>query len=191
MPNAPDFDEILGHLGPETLLSQSNVVTGWQYNLAANQWQKDMSHLWDIMMAGRQAAVLDAAYGPTDSEVRVNWVEYSASDFKTLCNTQKMRTTLYASFSLFGLISIFLVGILLSVASYVLESLSCVLHTRGYGQYEDLEWKINSTMQLQRSAYEAFGIGTWSNCTRTIPITKEDEVLGSLDILDPEHPLIC
>ncbi|KAI1128269.1 hypothetical protein F5Y10DRAFT_292179 [Nemania abortiva] len=191
MPNAPYIDEILGHLGPEALLSRSNLVTGWQYNLDENQWQKDMSHLWDIMIAGHQLALLDAVYGPTDPEILVDWVNYTAPSLKKLCNNQKMRSTSYASFSLLGLILIFLVGTLLNLMSYILEPLSSALHKRGHGRYKHLEWKMNSTLQLQRSAYEAFGMGTWTNCTRTIPITKEDEVLGNMDISDPKHPLIC
>ncbi|KAI0448296.1 hypothetical protein F5B21DRAFT_522704 [Xylaria acuta] len=191
MPNAPDIDEILGHLGPEALLSRSNLVTGWQYNLDPNQWQKDMSHLWNIMMAGYQSALLDAAYGPTDPEILVDWVKYAAPSLKKLCNNQKMRSTSYTSFSLLGLVFIFLVGTLLNLVSYVLEPLSNTLHKRGYSQYGHLEWKTNSILQLQRSAYEALGIGTWGNCTRTIPTTKVDEMLGSMDLSDPEHPLVC
>ncbi|KAI0438894.1 hypothetical protein F4803DRAFT_554594 [Xylaria telfairii] len=178
MPNAPYLQEMLGHLGSQALLSQRNLVNGWQYNLESNQWQQDMSHLWDIMMAGHQSALLDAAYGPTDPGVLMDWTHYTAPGLQKLCHKQKMRSTLYASFSLLGLVFIFLVGTLLSLASYILEPLSGILHKKGYHQYEHLEWSTNSTLQLQRSAYEALGRGTWANCTKTMPTTKEGESLS-------------
>ncbi|TGJ88130.1 hypothetical protein E0Z10_g635 [Xylaria hypoxylon] len=191
MPNSPSIDDLLTRLGPEALLSQRHLVTGWQYNLEENQWQQDMSYLWDMMMANHQSALLDAVYGPTDPEVLEGWVNYTTPNLQKLCNNQKMRSTSYASFSLLGLVFIFLVGTLLTLASYIIEPLSSVLHKKGYNQYGHLEWTTNSTLQLQRSAYEAAGRGTWANCTGTMPTTKEDEVLGSLDISNPEHPLIC
>ncbi|KAI8623922.1 hypothetical protein F5Y19DRAFT_468179 [Xylariaceae sp. FL1651] len=191
MPNAPDMGELLFHMGPKSLLSQKHLLDGFQSIIETNQWQRDISHLWDIMMAGHQSALLDAVYGPTNADALVDWVNYTVPGLEKLCNNQKMRSTLYASFSLLGIVFIFLIGALLILVSYVLEPLSSFLHKKGYNQYEHLEWTTNSTLQLQRSAYEALETGIWSNCTRTVPTTKEDALLGSLDISEPEHPFIC
>ncbi|KAH8157829.1 hypothetical protein CIB48_g10415 [Xylaria polymorpha] len=90
MPNAPYIQEMLGHLGSQALLSQRNLVNGWQYNLESNQWQQDMSHLWDIMMAGHQSALLDAAYGPTDPSVLLDWTHYTAPGLRKLCHNQQV-----------------------------------------------------------------------------------------------------
>lgn len=104
---------------------------------------------------------------------------------------QKMRSTAYGSFSLFGLIFVFAVGGSLIVTSYLLEPVAEFLYKkRGYKKYEQLEWTSNATLQLQRLAHEEAGFATWSNCTGTAPSTKADESLGSLNLTDPEHPVL-
>lgn len=102
-----------------------------------------------------------------------------------------MRTTAYASFSLFGLYFTFITGFLLVLASYLLEPIFTSLHERkGYKQHEHLEWTANSTLQLQRLAHQEVGSGTWSGCTKTVPTTKTHEMLRGLDITDLENPVI-
>lgn len=75
--------------------------------------------------------------------------------------------------------------------SYLIEPISGCLHKRkGYNKYPYLEWTANSTLQLQRLAHEELGFGTWSEGTETIPVTKPGQLLGSLDISDPKHPIL-
>ena len=53
------------------------------------------------------------------------------------------------------------------------------------------EWFSNDKLQLQRMAHEELGLGgTWSGCTgpHTIPITEKGQLLGVLDVSDPDHP---
>ncbi len=101
-----------------------------------------------------------------------------------------MRTSAYGSFSLFGLVFTFSVGSSLIVTSYLIWLIStCLYEKRGYKKYEHLEWTSNSTLQLQRLAQEESGFGTWSNCTSTAPSTKANELLGPLDITNPDHPI--
>ncbi|KAF2967835.1 hypothetical protein GQX73_g5752 [Xylaria multiplex] len=61
---------------------------------------------------------------------------------------------------------------------------------KGYKKYEHLEWTSNATLQLQRLAQEEAGFGTWSKCVETVPGTEANEVLGSLDITNPDHPVL-
>lgn len=101
-----------------------------------------------------------------------------------------MRTSAYGSFSLFGLVFTFSVSSSLIVTSYLIGLVStCLYEKRGYKKYEHLEWTSNSTLQLQRLAQEEAGFGTWSNCTSTVPSTKANELLGPLDITNPDHPI--
>lgn len=102
-----------------------------------------------------------------------------------------MRTTAYGSFSLFGLIFIFSVGGSLILSSYLLEPVTELLYRkRGYRKYQHLEWISNATLHLQRLAQEAAGFGTWHGSTDTVPSTETDELLGSLDLTDPDHPVL-
>ncbi|KAJ2991353.1 hypothetical protein NUW58_g2542 [Xylaria curta] len=161
------------------------------YLLEADQWQLDVARWWDITMAARQASFLSSAYGPNDPDIFSQRANYTTPELKKVCDSQKMRTTAYASFSLFGLIFIFSIGGTLVVTSYVLEPVSTYLYEKkGYKKYEHLEWTSNGTLQLQRLAHEEAGFGTWSNCTGTVPSAEANALLGSLDITNPDHPVL-
>ncbi|KAI0536531.1 hypothetical protein GGR58DRAFT_503168 [Xylaria digitata] len=185
------FFGILQQLGSTSLTSQKTLRGGFQGPIASNQWQSDVSHWWDISMAALQSGFLDSAYVPDNSNILVSRFNYTAPEFQKLCSNQKIRSTSYGSFSLFGLFFTLTVGLLLILVSYLLEPMFESLHKRkGYKQYAYLEWVAGATLQLQRLAHEEIGFGTWSEGTETIPMAKEGELLGSLDITDPRHPIL-
>ncbi|KAI0121480.1 hypothetical protein F4776DRAFT_665257 [Hypoxylon sp. NC0597] len=43
-------------------------------------------------------------------------------------------------------------------------------------------------MVLQRTAHEELGLGTWTHGVSSIPTTKNDVFLGTLDLTDEKHP---
>jgi hypothetical protein len=51
-----------------------------------------------------------------------------------------------------------------------------------------MEWSTNETLQQHRLAQEGSGIGTWSHCTKSVPITRPGELLAVLDLTDCSHP---
>lgn len=55
-------------------------------------------------------------------------------------------------------------------------------------RYAYAEWQAGSTLQIQRLAHEGLGLGTWSNTTGTIPVTRREDNLGTLDISNIAHP---
>ncbi len=108
-----------------------------------------------------------------------------------LTSYQKIRSTAYASLSVFGLYFTLILGLLIIMTSYLLEPLAGFLFKRKrYNRYAHLEWTTNGTLQLQRLAHEAIGFGVWSRCTNLVPATEADELLGCLDITDMEHPVL-
>ncbi|KAI0410049.1 hypothetical protein F4802DRAFT_543138 [Xylaria palmicola] len=187
----PSVTAIVAQLGPAGLTSQKTLYGGFQGPIASNQWQKDVSHWWDIVMAVCQSLMLDTVYIPDNSDMRATRFNYTSPEVQRLCNNQKMRSTAYASFSSFGLFFTLTAGLLLILVSYILEPISEWLDKRkGHNKYPYLEWATNSTLQLQRLLHEEIGFGTWSEGTETIPITKPGELLGSLDITNPRHPVL-
>ncbi|KAI0454116.1 hypothetical protein F5B21DRAFT_525186 [Xylaria acuta] len=182
---------VISFLGPRSLLSQSNLLNGFQGPIAPNQWQLDVMHWQDISLTAIQQAFLGTAFGPTDPEILRSHRSYNTTELKKLCNSQKIRSTAYASFSLFGLYFTLVLGFLVVLTSYLLEPVSSWLHKRKYHQYAHLEWITNATLQLQRLAHEEIRSGTWSECTETVPVTKANEFLGCLDITDLTHPILC
>ncbi|KAI0202402.1 hypothetical protein F4808DRAFT_421519 [Astrocystis sublimbata] len=182
---------VISLLGPRSLLSQSTLVGGFQGPIAPDQWKMDVMHWQDISLASIQQVFLTTPVGPTDPESLKAHKNYNTTELKKLCNSQKIRSTGYPSFSLFGLYIIYIPGLLLVLTSYLLEPVSRWLHKRKYRQHAHLEWTANTTLQLQRLAHEEIRVGTWTDCTDTIPATKAGELLGCLDINDLNHPILC
>lgn len=79
---------VLRTLGPMALLSQRTVLNGAQGPLPSNQWQLDISHLWNITLASLQASVVDTAVGPNDPELLRLWTNYTSPALARLCNSQ-------------------------------------------------------------------------------------------------------
>ncbi|KAI0206813.1 hypothetical protein F4808DRAFT_466756 [Astrocystis sublimbata] len=179
---------IVAHLGSSALLSQRTLSQGDQGPIPSNQWQLDVSYLWNITLAVMQASFVDTAYGPTDSDILQSWVNFTSPALTDLCSSQIIQSTAYGSFSMFGLLFTFIVGVLVVLVSYLLEPISTYLFKRGYSQYAHLEWVANGTLQLQRLAYEEQGTGAWSKCIDNIP--THDKLLRPLDITDLEHPVL-
>lgn len=78
---------ILRNLGPMALLSQKTLFNGCQGPLPSNQWQLDISHLWNITLASAQATVVDTA-STTDPELLRLWTEYTSPALTKICNSQ-------------------------------------------------------------------------------------------------------
>ncbi|KAJ2988738.1 hypothetical protein NUW58_g3827 [Xylaria curta] len=188
---AGDINGILTIMGSAALLSQRTAIQGIQTRLEPNQWQLDIAHIWNIWMAVAQRTFIDAVYRPIDPKLLAAQYNYTAPELVKLCNSQKIRSAAYGSFSVFWLLFILLVGLLLISISYLLDVASgLIAKKKGYGQYTHLEWISNATLQLQRLAHEGLGMGTWSRCVDDVPATKPGELLGLLDISDLKHPVL-
>lgn len=114
----------------------------------------------------------------------------SSIDASLTLPCQKIISTDYVPFSMFGLCFTFICGALFLLISYCIEPAVSLIHRRfGAWHYSYLEWVTNDTLQLQRLAHEAVGAGgAWSGATSTIPLTGSHEDLAVLDLLEPDHP---
>ncbi|KAI0199475.1 hypothetical protein F4808DRAFT_451421 [Astrocystis sublimbata] len=182
---------VLNQLGPTALVSQRSLAGGYQGLLPSNQWQLDVNHIWDIYLAVQRAAHLDTAFHTAADSRQSSWQNFTSPALQKLCNSQKIRSTAYGSFSVFGLVFTFSIGLLIILTSYLLEPVPKCLYRKGYKQYAHLEWTTNGTLQLQRLVQEELNLATWSRCAEDIPVAGEDELLGCLNITDLEHPTLC
>lgn len=99
---------------------------------------------------------------------------------------QKILSTDYTSFSLFGLYFTFVTGMLMIIISYSLEPIFGYFYRRqAYSGYKYLEWTTNQTLQLQRLAYQGLGSGAWSGYSDTIPTTRDAYFLADLPLSYP------
>ncbi|KAI0513189.1 hypothetical protein F5B22DRAFT_277829 [Xylaria bambusicola] len=180
------ISEVINTLGAHALTSQRNLIAGNQGPIPANQWQQDVTHWWATSLAVQQSNFIENVVGPSDARL---YPYVTPPQDSTVCSNQKIRNTAYTSFSVFGLYVLFLSGILLIIISYSIEPILSCFHRRGkYSQYKYLEWVTNESLQLHRLAHEGIGWGTWSRATEDVPITKQGQVLGCLDITEPLHP---
>lgn len=96
---------------------------------------------------------------------------------------QKILSTEYVSFSLFGLCFTYVTGTLIIIVSYILEPIyACIYRRNKYGEYTYLEWTTTETLQLQRTSYQGIGSGTWLGQTEAIPRTATGEKLANLPL---------
>lgn len=95
--------------------------------------------------------------------------------------SQKILSSDYTSFSVFGLCFIYVIGALIVGISYLLEHIQAWLYRhRNLKEYAYLEWNANETLQLQRMAYQGVGLGRWSRYADRIPITEAGDMLADL-----------
>lgn len=94
---------------------------------------------------------------------------------------QRILSSDYTSFSVFGLCFIYVIGALIIAISYLLEHIQAWLYRRrNLKEYAYLEWTANETLQLQRMAYQGVGSGHWSRYTNRIPMTEAGDMLADL-----------
>ncbi|KAK8135942.1 hypothetical protein PG984_003882 [Apiospora sp. TS-2023a] len=179
-------------LGSASLASNSLLTQGKIPSLQRNQWQLDVERWWQIVLAGFQARFVNTAQGSAVEPKRRDRME-PASDFDwSFCHNQKIRSAQHDSFSIFGLVFTYLVGLIIVIISFTIEPILWHLQGRGrYSKYAYLEWVGGTAIQLHRMAQEQLGNGHWTNCDDTIPITQPEDMLGPFDISNPEHPILA
>ncbi|KAI1745375.1 hypothetical protein F4680DRAFT_455626 [Xylaria scruposa] len=188
-----DIAPVVNKLGPLSLASQSSYDRGIQFVTSQpDQWKQDTENWFNITLASLQSIVLSVVLRPADSELKQVFLPPQNYFQKAMCNSQTIRSTGYTSFSVFGLLFTYTVGGLIIIVSVVIDPVLSFLRRRcNYQTYEQLEWETNHYLQLHRLAQEELGYGEWARCIETVPITGDDEVLGSLNIQDLDHPVIA
>ncbi|KAJ0110219.1 hypothetical protein J7T55_000651 [Diaporthe amygdali] len=174
---------LLTGLGTASLASRRDFQLGFMAQIPTNQWKLDVTHWWATELAGVQAAFVNAAHGPIDPSLFQNTGRPSNKYMESLCHNQKILSTDYTSFSLFGLYFTFALGVLIILVSYLLEPIfEYLVRRRKYEEYKYLEWTGNETLQLQRMAYQGLGSKAWSGYTDSVPKTRPGYFLADLHV---------
>ncbi|KAK8848948.1 hypothetical protein PGQ11_015428 [Apiospora arundinis] len=187
-----DLAAVIAILGSTSLASTTSIRGGSIYSIASNQWQLDVTKWWSIMLAGFQTKFVNIVQGTADLPYRPYSLK-PANDFEwDLCHNQKILSAQYASFSIFGLTTMYSLGVLIIITSFVIEPILGLLqkHNR-YSKYAFLDWEGDTAIQLQRVAQDELGYGHWSRCDETVPITEPDDLLAPFDISNASHPMLA
>ncbi|KAI2620167.1 hypothetical protein GGS26DRAFT_601766 [Hypomontagnella submonticulosa] len=182
---------IVDYLGAKSLESQSRLNSGIQWPLPNNQWHSDVKLWFMAVLSMVQSSFVDAVLSRSNTEFgKYSQPPINAQEQK-ICDNQKIRSAAHTSFSLFGLCFTFILGGLIIFTSYALEpTMSFLYKWRNYQPYAQLEWISNTNLQLHRLAHEELGLVEWSRCTKEVPTTQPDVLLASLDIINPERPVL-
>ncbi|KAL9024837.1 MAG: hypothetical protein Q9196_006223 [Gyalolechia fulgens] len=176
--------------GAKALLASDTLNRNFQVGLPNTQWMTETSSWFGISMAKLQQKIVQHATGPSFIPDSYNLINPQTAAGKTLCNNQIVRKTSgTTSFSVLGVVIILIVGTILIITSWTLDT--CVRSIRGKkksNQYKSLQWIVDEKLQLQRLAYEEAGQGHWREGASTVPLTKRNDKIGLPRNADMEHP---
>ncbi|KAF1991805.1 hypothetical protein K402DRAFT_321910, partial [Aulographum hederae CBS 113979] len=180
-------------MGIDVLIARDNMAHGIQTQLPSNQWQEEIEYWQAIALAAQQRWIVEYANGPRVAlESLDRFLSAPNGDVQQhLCQSQKVLSSDYSSFSVLGLGLTLGIGILLILLSFFLEPLASFFHRRwrhGKNGYALLEWSVNETFQLHRATHENIGSGTWKTTFKGVPVTHGRERLDALDVSDPQRP---
>lgn len=184
----------MSYLGGEALVTGKTVSSGSQIVLPEDQWQREVIHLHNTLLAKLQSMLAFYTAGPPSERLRKSGIypqPRNDQEWSIVKNT-KIRSTAHANFSVLGLCIILVVGGLILLTEALLECFYVRLTWNGRDphQYQRVEWCANGTLQLQRLAHEAAGYGPWKKCDEEIPLLAETGDLATLDLSDPKHPIL-
>ncbi|KAM7218680.1 hypothetical protein V8F06_005999 [Rhypophila decipiens] len=176
------LNHAISFLHATALQSRFSISRNTQGPLPDNQWQMEVQHMFSTLLAGVQQAFVHAANVPQAPGLDEFLVPPASEQSTYLCQNQKIRSNAYASFSLFGLLFITILGVIIILLSYLLEPIAGWFHRRGkYNDYAYYEWISNSSFQLQRLAHQGVGAGEWKGATDDVPVTRAGDKLAVLD----------
>ncbi|KAJ9641577.1 hypothetical protein H2199_005547 [Coniosporium tulheliwenetii] len=143
------------------------------------QWQTEMENIYNITMAGLQQNVVDHASAP-NIQIRPGVELHSFINPETdpldlhICASEKIRSSAYSSFNMFGLCFLVLTCALIIVVNLSLPNFVHWIQRRSHnGLVPRLAWIEDDVLQLQRIALEGRGIGPWEKKWEGVPVTAE------------------
>lgn len=189
-----DIDEgtlpgMLEEAQENALLSTQSLSSGYQgAALPDNQWQLEVTNWFAICLAFMQQTLLETVSGAGSTNPALTLQNPDTAAAKKLCQSQKIRTTRYSSFSFVGILFTYILGVAVIVISFAIEPILAFLYRRrNYKQYKLIEWTTDSTLQLHRLAHDGGNV-EWLGCMDNVPTTKTGMQLRGLDTTDSEHP---
>ncbi|CEF78782.1 unnamed protein product [Fusarium graminearum] len=156
--------------------------------LPSNQWEIEMSALFNTTLANLQYHMMEYAAGssvPTAVNITEPWDDPSADSgwaaaYKNMCYNQRTKETQGTlNFSILGLGLLFGLGFYIIVLSFILEFLMAWIQKwLGRGILRARRWERDATLQQMRLLYEIQGSGDWKGTTEDFPCTVSGEYFG-------------
>ena len=165
--------QLLGNFNKPPLLLNSYQQQLASLGLADDQWLLETSHLFALTLNTVQRYITEFATGPPSpySEYTSEWLAGNPT-FNSLCNSQIIRSPNFTSFSMLGISLIFGLGGLTICISLCMESVVGYFRRRWRrGLFQQVRWRLDGKLQLQRMAFEEAGLGIWQGGADQVPTT--------------------
>ncbi|KAM0796423.1 hypothetical protein BDR22DRAFT_976173 [Usnea florida] len=175
--------------GANALRASETVDELQQIQLPNTQWMTEVNTWFAVSMAKLQQKIIEYAAGPSSIPDGLS-VARPLPIQEKMCKSQIVRSfNGTTSFSVLGVAIILIVGSLLISISLVLPLLVGALrHVFKWKKHKGLQWTIDSKLQMQRLAYEEAGQGSWTGGASSVPVTRENDLLGMPEGVNAHHP---
>ena len=145
---------------------------------------------FDTGLARLQSHMVEYAAGPQNTLEGSYVQKFNGLISQSMCRNQKVRSTGGTiNFSVLGLALVLIVCSALILTNLALETMVGFIQRKcRTGAYRHLQWIVDEKLQLQRMAFEAAGMGTWSGGDAAVPVTRLGEKFGLPRYTDRSHP---
>jgi hypothetical protein len=161
---------------------EKSIFSTYQSPVPSNQWQIEVENWHAIVMSVLQQRFAARVVGPSDKSAAQFLLSPSTPAESAVCGSHRVRIRRgFNNISLFGLLTILIVGFIFMVASLFLDILVHVisrLSTTIGERHKD--WIHENVLHIQRVAYEGQSRRIWLNMDGDVPITKSHEFLAPL-----------
>ncbi|KAJ9663317.1 hypothetical protein H2198_000834 [Neophaeococcomyces mojaviensis] len=153
-----------------------------QNYLPPDQWMREISGWVNTGLASIQQAVLEYATGPTHIIPGIRRQLPNNTFDNNMCQNQIVNETGDTkSFSVLGMSVLFVVGFIIILTSYILDTVVGNLQQRfRIGEHARLSWIFDDKIQLHKLLYHELNLGEWSEGEQVFPTTKTKRKFSSL-----------
>lgn len=164
-------------------LDASNYISRqelyWSPGLDNNQWQIEAANWFSIALAHIQRLFISNYRTPT-TKISLDyfepWPANATKEQHNFCNSQKVRSSEYTTFSVLGLGLNFGIGGFILICGHLLPIIvPWLLGKKAKTSLAREQWLNNSMLQMMRVSYQALHLGTWTGAEDTVPTTVTDE----------------
>ncbi|KAJ9660424.1 hypothetical protein H2198_002542 [Neophaeococcomyces mojaviensis] len=168
-------------------LKASDILTNTlSQTLPVNQWQLEVGGWFDAGLAHIQLKTVEYATGPSNIGPG-SYVQTPESDDtvgQAMCNSQMVNDTSDSmSFSILGMIILFVVGGFIIITAIWLDSIIGWFQMKfNIGTHARMAWLLDDKLQLHRFLNQELNLGQWIHEPNSMPKTKTSEEFPSLAV---------
>ncbi|CAI4215856.1 unnamed protein product [Parascedosporium putredinis] len=171
-----DIGSIVPLATGDVVAAGRTVFQGKQYEtLAADHWREEVKRWFGMAVYLAQADAVESSTPQTDARLLGYFSPIVNPNFVRDCRSQRYSNAAgVRNFDFLAIVVVFAVGASVILIATLIEPIAAALRrARGADQDRMLAWVFDSTLQLQRLAYGAAGVGSWQPGVKEVPTSDE------------------